>query len=57
LKCRKPLSLKAALELEEREREFLKLMAPKTIEQLIQKVEEILAKRFPHAQQNLKGRD
>ncbi|MCS4541846.1 MAG: hypothetical protein HY929_05955 [Euryarchaeota archaeon] len=55
LKRRKPLSLKAALKLDEKEREFLKLMTPETIEQLIQKkVEEILAKR---SQQNLKGGD
>jgi hypothetical protein len=58
LRCRKPLNLKTALELEEKEKELLKLMTPETIEQLIQKkVEEILAKRSLYAQQNSKGGD
>ena len=58
LKCRKPLSLRAALELEEKERELLKLMTPETIERFIQKkVEEILVKYLPRTQQNSKGGD
>jgi len=47
LGCKKPLSLKASLELEKKERELLKLMTPETIEQFVQKkIEEILANTF-----------
>jgi len=45
LRCRRPLNLKASLELEEKERALLRLVTPEAIEQMIQKkVEEILAK-------------
>jgi len=45
LKCRKPLNIKTLIEMEEKEKELLKLITPEMIEQMIQKrVEEILAK-------------
>ena len=48
LRCRKPLSIKAVLEIEEGERELLRLITPEMVEQMIQrKVEEILARYLP----------
>ena len=51
LRCRRPLNLRAALEMEEKEREFLRLITPEMLEKMIQrKVEEILSKYMPQAQ-------
>jgi len=48
LRCRRPLSIKAALEVEEREKELLKMITPEMIEEMIQKkVEEILSIYLP----------
>lgn len=50
LKCKRPLSLEAALRAEEREKELLRMITPEIIEQMIQlKVEEILARYLPKA--------
>jgi integrase len=57
-RCRKPLNVKAALEMEEREKELLKLMTPEIIEQMIQKrVEEILAKYLKNSLQGLNAKN
>lgn len=51
LRCGRPLNLRASLELEEKERELLRLITPEMIERMIQKkVEEILAKYMPQIQ-------
>ena len=50
LKCRRPLSLEAALRAEKREKELLRMITPEMIEQMIQrKVEEILARYLSKA--------
>jgi integrase/ribosomal protein L40E len=51
LRCRRPLNLRASLEMEEKEQKLLKLITPEMIEQMIQKkVEEILAKYMPKSE-------
>ncbi len=51
LKCRRPLSVKAVLEAEERERELLKMITPEKVEKMVQKkVEEILSRYLPQGQ-------
>jgi integrase len=51
LGCRRPLSLRALIESEEKERELLRLMTPEMIEQMIQKrVDQILANHMPQVQ-------
>lgn len=51
LRCRRPLNLRTLLEVEEKERELLRLMTPEMIEQIIQKrVEEMLAKYISQVQ-------
>lgn len=55
LRCGRPLDFKTLVEMEEKERELLKLMTPDVIEQMIQKkVEEILAKYLSNVQAQTK---
>jgi len=46
MNCRRPLNLTAAMEAERREQEFLRMLTPQAIEEMIEtKVEEILARK------------
>lgn len=51
LRCRRPLTIKALLEIQEKEKEFLRLITSEMLEQMIQKkVEEILSNYLSQAQ-------
>jgi len=55
LKCRRPLSLKTLIKMEEKKKEPLRLITSDVTEQMVQKkVEEILAKHNSNAQAQAK---